>query len=545
MTKFIEKHPYWSIIILWAAVYIAHLGWLYPNIMEARNFVTAREMVTDGNWILTTMDGLARYEKPPLPTWLTAFSGELIGWESLMALRLPAALVTLLLLFYMFSLSRKLTQNNHLALLTSLIAGTSFYVIFAGRNGTWDIFAHAFMLVGIYYLFQFLSQAEKLYRNALLAGLLIGLSFMSKGPVSHYALLLPFLIAYGFTYKYKAFSKKWWPLLAMILVIALLSSWWAIYIYVYDTAEATRIATKESSRWVGYELKPFYYYWSFFTQSGIWTIPAFVGLLYPYLKKKVSNKKAYLFVLLWTIMAVVLLSLIPTKKSRYLLPVLIPLAMTTAFYIEYLILNFRQIFSKWEKWPVYFNFGLIATIGLVFPLGAFLYFGEKLDGYYLYYILTSIALVAVGAFIWYSLIQQKLGRVFYGTIAFVMVVITFGFPLSNALLGNPDYNSLASLSKRQLPIYALEDLAPELVWDYGTHTVHITDEELLLMDESTIGVFTDYSVEKNKLDFLNQKYQVESIETFDLNPVDSTRSSYKDRLKADFYVLKKISRVVN
>lgn len=43
-----------------------------PDIMEARNMVTAREMVHDGNWLVPTMNGDLRLEKPPLPTWLTA-----------------------------------------------------------------------------------------------------------------------------------------------------------------------------------------------------------------------------------------------------------------------------------------------------------------------------------------------------------------------------------------------------------------------------------------------------------------------------------------
>ena len=35
--------------------------------MEARNFIVAREMLTEGNWLLTTMNDVPRYEKPPFP----------------------------------------------------------------------------------------------------------------------------------------------------------------------------------------------------------------------------------------------------------------------------------------------------------------------------------------------------------------------------------------------------------------------------------------------------------------------------------------------
>ncbi|NJW55184.1 hypothetical protein HC175_19915, partial [Salinimicrobium sp. CDJ15-91] len=128
-----------------------------------------------------------------------------------------------------------------------------------------------------------------------------------------------------------------------------------------------------------YNVRPFYYYWSFFTQSGIWTIPAFVALLYPYMKSRVSNKKAYKFALLWTLSAVILLSIIPEKKSRYLLPVLIPMALNTGFYIEYLFRCFKTLEKK-EKWVVYFIHGLIAVIGLAFPVAG--YFLLELEGHW-------------------------------------------------------------------------------------------------------------------------------------------------------------------
>lgn len=542
MRDVIEKYPYLTITVLWLFVYFSHLGILYPNIMEARNFITAREMLTDGNWLLTTMDGLPRYEKPPLPTWLVAISASIFGLDNIAALRVPSALITLMLMFVFFTLSRKLTQNKTYGLIATLILGTSFFIIFAGRNGTWDIFAHSFMCCGIYYLFQFFDYQNKSYSNALLAGLFIGLSFMSKGPVSHYALLLPFLIAYGSTYRFKNFKTKWIPLLLMLVIIVVLSSWWAYYIYVNDVTDATRIAEKESSRWLGYEVKPFYYYWSFFTQSGIWTIPAFVALLYPYLKKRVVDLKAYKFALIWTLTAVVLLSLIPTKKSRYLLPVLIPLALTAAFYVEYLFRVFKTKLSRWEKFPVYFNHGLIGTIGLIFPIGAYLYFGEKLGGYYFWYTVTSIALFTTGAFIWYYLIKRNYPFIFYGTVAFVMFAINLGFPLANAIIGNPSHNPIAKLSTSEVPVYVLHGLAPELVWDYGKASVHKTKEELLNADlGNTFGVLTHLEKTKKTLSFLNKKYLVKYQETFDLNPVDSTKRGYKTRLKTDYYIVKKLA----
>ena len=70
-----ENFPYFPLLIgLGSLIFLSNLDALFVNIMEARNFITAREMLTHDNWIFTTMNELPRYEKPPLPTWLTAIS---------------------------------------------------------------------------------------------------------------------------------------------------------------------------------------------------------------------------------------------------------------------------------------------------------------------------------------------------------------------------------------------------------------------------------------------------------------------------------------
>lgn len=72
MLKTLQNNPIITLLLVIAMLGFSH-GNLPVSIMEARNFITAREMITDGNWLLTTMNGLPRYEKPPLPTWLTGF----------------------------------------------------------------------------------------------------------------------------------------------------------------------------------------------------------------------------------------------------------------------------------------------------------------------------------------------------------------------------------------------------------------------------------------------------------------------------------------
>ncbi|MFK5981534.1 MAG: glycosyltransferase family 39 protein [Flavobacteriaceae bacterium] len=538
-----NNYTFW-IIATCIAIFFVNLDAILINIMEARNFITAREMIQEGNWILTTLNGEPRYQKPPLPTWLTAISAMTFGLKSLTALRLPAALVTLLLVVFFNKLAILFTQNKKYAFISSLILATSFYIVFAGRNGQWDIFTHGFMMVTIYQLFLFFTSEDKKYQRALIAAIFFGFSFMSKGPVSLFALLLPFLIAFGITYKFKDFKSRILPLILFLIVGLVISGWWHWYTYNFDPQAVTEITKRETSNWTSYEIKPFYYYWSFFTQSGVWTIPAFIGLLYPYLKNRVSNKKGYLFTFLWTMASVVLLSLIPEKKSRYLLPVLIPLALNTGFYIDYLIRKFKEINDKRETIPVYFNFGLIAFIGLAFPFGAYVFLKDTLNENWSWFGLLSVSLFSIGFLIIRFLKQKNIEKVFYLTIAFIVSIIFFGMPIANTLSVNPQYNSLENLNSWQAKttnkVYNFNGFCPEMIWAYGKPIKVITKNNVTtLPTESRFGILVS---EEQKAKFLNtfKDYSIEKVIRYDMNPSAPGSRSHRPRLWRDLYLVKKL-----
>ncbi|MCM5664414.1 ArnT family glycosyltransferase [Galbibacter mesophilus] len=541
MIEAIERNPVKTILFVCAAIFLAHLDVIYVNIMEARNFVAAREMVTQGNWLLTTMNDFPRYEKPPLPTWLTAISGAIFGIHNLFALRLPAALMAILLVFFLYKSVKLLLDNEKVSLYAALVLSTSFYIVFSGRNGQWDIFTHSFMVVSIYFLLKMIKQNEQKWMNAILAGLFFGCSFLSKGPVSLYVLWLPFLIAFGVAYRNEFKKKHILPFVAHVVIGLIIGVSWFVYVRYADPKSFLDIASEEAGNWTSYNVRPFYYYWSFFTQSGIWTIPAFVGLLYPYLKNKVFNKKSYLFSFVWTIAAVVLLSVIPEKKSRYLMPVLIPLALNTSFYIEYVIRCFAD-FKKTEKFPVYFNFGLIGLIGIAFPIIGFFFLNEKLHGFYLVFICSSIALFSLGAAIFYFLLKKKIKHVFYLTCFFIVSILLIGFPLAKSFNSNTSFNNIDTL-QTNFPLYSIGEPAPEMIWHLGYAAPEIMrGEQIEIPMENEFGILvTTANKEKIKRIFADN-YSLTFKETFDINYTASPgESAYKDRLVSHYYIVKKIN----
>ena len=70
-----EDFKYLKIIIPISLIAFFSIIWIRPaDLMEARNFITAREMIESKNYIIPTLNGALRFEKPPLPTWLTVLT---------------------------------------------------------------------------------------------------------------------------------------------------------------------------------------------------------------------------------------------------------------------------------------------------------------------------------------------------------------------------------------------------------------------------------------------------------------------------------------
>ncbi|TBW29280.1 glycosyltransferase family 39 protein [Gramella sp. KN1008] len=527
------------LILVCIAIFFVNLDAIYVNIMEARNFATAREMISLDHWIFTTLNDEPRYEKPPLPTWFTAISMMLFGMKNLFALRLPAAIMGSLAVIFIYKLGLKFTGHRKFAFISGLIASTSFYILYSGRDGQWDIHTHAWMVMAIYGLYKVFTEQSDKYLNSVLAGILIGCSFLSKGPVSMYALLLPFLIAYGAVYKYRNFKSLWKPLLLTIGFAFLVAAPWSLYVYLEDTHAVSRITDKETGRWLDYNVRPFYYYWSFVIQSGIWTIPAFVGLLYPYLKNRVFNKPGYKFTLIWTLGSVLLLSIIPEKKSRYLLPVLIPMALNTAFYIEYLFRRFDMLPGK-EKWVVYFNFILIAIIGLIFPIGGYIYFQDELPDIWPWLLVTSLVLFGIGILILFYLRANRFKPVFYLTVWFIISIIFFGLPMARKIEVNPDYTSIRKvdiyIEKDPMPLYEFHGFTPEIIWEYGKPIKVLWDGKNFAIPESAKFLLLATEGQKTEMEEVFSKFEIRKIDEIDMNPVGNT---HKERLYRDLYLISK------
>lgn len=452
--------------------FFIHNRVIYPDIMESRNLITAREMVQYDNWLVPTMNGVLRLEKPPLPTWIAA-GVEMISPDNVSLQRTAAGIVATLLVFFLYFLAETLTRNRLYGLIASLVLCTSFNIILMGRTASWDIYCHSFMLGAIYFLYRAFEKPGPCWKEFIGAGIWMGLSFLGKGPVSFYALLLPFLISYFIFYR-PSFRGKWGPLGVLVLICLLISLWWPAYLYLYHRDMALFVAAKETTAWMERNVRPWYYYWKFFLESGIWSLFLVTALIWPYWKKRLKYKKEYLFTVVWTFSVLILLSVLPEKKTRYLLPILIPAALVVAHLFLYWTERVRKGgLAGWDKIGFRVNTFLVASVALAIPVGVYVLFYA--EGYMSTGRLIGVIVLLAGVIylLFRSALKMRPLQFLAAVVGLFLTVEIALMPCIANLFNNLERKSIRAVRTIEavegLPFYynADEELRIELVYEAG------------------------------------------------------------------------------
>lgn len=464
------------LLLITFIAFVVNNGAIEANIMEARNLTTAREMLQKNNWLEPTMNGELRLEKPPLPTWIAAATMHFSGEENLALLRLPAALAALLLVFSLFKLTTELTEDHLLPFLVGGTSATSFYIFFLARDISWDIFCHGFMIGAIWLIHKGLKSNRKSWLEFAGAGILMGLSFMSKGPIAFYALLLPYLIARSFTFGWKEVANHKMGLAMMIMITLAISLWWPILIWLRHADYFALIAQQESSAWLNRSTRPFYHYWSFPVQSGVWAVFATITLCFPYARRRINKFGNYKFLALWVVVTVILLSLFPEKKERYLLPALLPLAILTAFYFRYLIHAFQESLPNKTDLVVFrMNTLFMMLICFVIPVAVILFLKGSAKPEISLLILIFILFWGLAIFLIGAFRKKNPLWLWSGMVGMVLALCLVLLPLTPKLtITNPDYHSYKELRHRDdlktVPFFFNGEVPGkfiEVIWNSG------------------------------------------------------------------------------
>jgi len=488
-----------AVLLVCCFSFFPYLGTPNVSLMEARNFVAAREMANGGSWLIPTMNLELRLAKPPLPTWAVATAMRLFGTTTdLLVLRLPAALMATLLVFFFWGLARELTRrlpleeeaSGRTAWLAALVLGSSLLVITSGREGQWDIFSNGFMVGTLWLLTRGWNSQGRGYGWFGAAGVALGACILSKGPVAPYAMLLPYVACYlSRLNPGRAGIRQHWQgtLLAAIVGLAIGLSWPA-YVFSHVPAAVLAVARVETTSWGERHVQPAWYYLNFPVFSGIWTVIALAALWVPYARRRAGAYVPYALLLGWLVASLVLLSLVPEKKERYMMPLLPPLALLIAGMLRYLETAFQTttVVLPGEKQLVRGWAGVLVLVCVLAPVAMLIVrlpgFGPATFRFAAVVVtLGSLALVVVRLG-WQQLRPVALMASSLAGMAALLALLLPAYPLWE---GRRDERGLRHLTDvrqqptlRQLPWYSMGEVPVKQVWMIGEPMPDISDDTL-------------------------------------------------------------------
>ncbi|NDV70308.1 glycosyltransferase family 39 protein [Dysgonomonas sp. 25] len=538
-----KNNPVYCIIILVVCFFAFFMNnhVIPADYMESRNLATAQEMVKNGNYLMPTMNGELRLEKPPLPTWIAA-GIEHLSPDNLMLQRSMAGLAATAMIFFLFLVVARVSRSYDIGFTAALLCASFYNVVMMGRLATWDIYCHCFMLGGIYFLILALDRKGRQWGCFFLSGVLMGLSFLSKGPVSFYALLLPFLASYALVFRPRM-KGKILPLAMMIAVCLLISFWWYGYIWMFHHEELLAVAGKETTAWTDRNVRPFWYYWKFPAEAGIWALFWVTSIVYFFAKRNNTDKReVFSFSIIWMFLALILLSVIPEKKTRYLFPLLIPGAINIAMYIFY---SAKYAMTKGNKVIFRLNTIIVALVLCAIPVAMYIIFVQKELISLSTYIIITVSFLLLAVVMLKGLWRKRGIAVMRIFACFILAMIVaecfYAEPVRNLFI-NEKRHSIRLLRDnerlRDLPFYhnADEFLRMELVYesnrvitplDLNNDSVFYGKLPLVLITQEP----TD-SVLKGK------NIEIDYIGTFDNNWQKQRNKKYNEKLVSHVAVIR-------
>ena len=470
-----NKYMFWIVALVAAFLLFFHLGGiplLDPD--EPVYAETPKEMIAFRDLVSPRIYGEYWYDKPPLYYWLVAGAFQIFGVNEFAA-RFPSAFLGLFTVMYVYQVGKRLF-NERAGACAALILATSIEFFYLGKAAVTDITLNFCLTVAL------LSFLEKRYY---LFYVFAGLATLAKGPVG---ILFPGAILF----LYFLFTRKWRQLQEMkiplgILIYAITALPWYVAMYAIHGNpfietfigfhNITRFTNPEHAAGVlWYYFIPVlilgFFPWTAVMAQSVWAS----------LRKSGRDFNSLLFLNIWAWFIFVFFTISRTKLVSYILPMFVPLAMITGWYVATLIE--RQSRLKIRSWPV----ALVILAGL-FATGLIVGSKEMPDltaGAYAAAGVFSLMAIAAAYSLWKNKVAAALGIQIVGMAVFVVILMTMLFPAVT-----PVFSAKAIAEDVKLhydgksPLYVVKFLRPGLSFYSDLYGIEVESNwgETLLLDD--------------------------------------------------------------
>jgi 4-amino-4-deoxy-L-arabinose transferase-like glycosyltransferase len=190
MSKIILKHSGWVLAAVILLSFYASLSMAPLFDLDEGAFSEAtREMLQNGNFLTTYLNGALRFDKPILIYWLQALSVTIFGIKEF-AFRFPSAVAATIWSFGIFWFGRKYFDKAT-AFMAAFFMATSLQTTIIAKAAIADALLNMFIVYSMFFLYIYLDKREKKFLYLTFGA--IGFGFLTKGPV---ALLIPLAVAF-------------------------------------------------------------------------------------------------------------------------------------------------------------------------------------------------------------------------------------------------------------------------------------------------------------------------------------------------------------
>ena len=430
-----------AVLVLAAILFICNI-WGYDLWAPDEPFFGegAREMVVDGQWLVTHVNGKVNTHKPPFFFWLIALLSLPLGRVTSLTARLPSALASLGTVAMVLRLGRR-AASERTAVLAAFILATSYLFWDKARSVQIDAVMCCLIWVAL--------SAFESWRAGDLDGRKAGLIFwasaacavLAKGPVG---LLLPLGIALA-TLAVDREIGKWRgfaPLTGPLLFAAICGAWVAATMLWGPAEYSVWGALKEHFVDRGihgmHHAQPWWYYAKVLPPQLLpWTFLVPGALVLAWRRRDRMDR----FLLVTVVFVVLFFSISTEKRTLYVLPAFPAFALMTA--------RFVGAFLGWDEGPAMsrrwitagqsFLAGLLILLGGAAPFAA-----QRVDEVpaWIIFVLAGLLLAIGLSTLWAVIKKNDLAAVVVPGVGFATVflfVAILVYPIANTFKSGRDF----------------------------------------------------------------------------------------------------------
>jgi 4-amino-4-deoxy-L-arabinose transferase-like glycosyltransferase len=298
---------------------------------------SARRMVETGDWLVPWVNGLPRYDKPPLVYWLMALAHALPGqatWDPLgsLAARLPSALASIAVMLALADTVRRWPQTDApiegcrgLPLAAALAFALSPLALVWGRTEVSDALFSALLAISLLLAWRRYAAAKEPWWSCWPP---LALATLTKGPVALVLAAITLGLFAALQRDLRRLRQRLKPLLGLTLTLLLAAPWyllvlaregepyWRSFFGYHNLQRFSRVVNNHQQSW--------WYFGAVMLLASLpWTPLLLLGLkraLLPLRPPPAPEHSLLRFAACWLLAVLLFFSLAATKLPSYWLP---------------------------------------------------------------------------------------------------------------------------------------------------------------------------------------------------------------------------------